>query len=174
MAISEAMRRLLGLRVLEEEQRKLALESALGEMHGLEHALNAMRTRRHSGRELLQAATQSADVTDRIAGLIECESAERNAVLIEIRLAEARRRAAELRDGYLSKRVERRQAEAVIREAEALETLEAARRDQQTMDDRFTARRHAGKHLRHNGEKYEMKKHKENGPVPEEELRPKL
>ena len=41
MAISRALRRLLRIRNLEEEQSRLAVESALVELRRLEHALRA-------------------------------------------------------------------------------------------------------------------------------------
>jgi len=41
MAVSRALRRLLRIRELEEEQNRLALESALGELNRLEYALEA-------------------------------------------------------------------------------------------------------------------------------------
>jgi hypothetical protein len=171
MAISEALRRLLGLRTLEEEQHKLALESALGELHRLKSALAATRMRERSGRLQLAAAARSQDVSDRIAGLVECESARRNAQILEIYLKEAARRAAELRGNYLTKRIERRQVETVIHEAEALETVLAVRHDQQRMDDWFTARLHAAKTQHLNSEDREMKSLKEIGSVPERQLR---
>jgi hypothetical protein len=41
MAVSRALRRLLRIRDLEEEQRRVALESALVELHRLQHSLEA-------------------------------------------------------------------------------------------------------------------------------------
>jgi hypothetical protein len=41
MAVSNALRRLLKIRAIEEEQSRLALESALGELNRLEVALAA-------------------------------------------------------------------------------------------------------------------------------------
>jgi hypothetical protein len=172
--VSEAIQRLLNLRALEEEQHKLALESALGELRRIENALHVTRMRERSGKEHLAAAAQSHDFTDRIAGLIECESAHRNAHILEIRLTEKDREAAELRLRYLYKRTERRQVETIIREAETVGAVEGVRRDQQRMDDWFSTRRHAAKTHRPVAEKPEMKSHKESGAVPEEELRSKL
>jgi len=47
-----------------------------------------------------------------------------------------------MREEYLASRVERRQAETLIQEAEARDTLDADRRSQQGLDDWFRNRRH--------------------------------
>ena len=56
MAASRALRRLLRIRELQEEQSRLALESALGELHRLEHALASTFVRERRGRSLVQAS----------------------------------------------------------------------------------------------------------------------
>ena len=50
MAVPRALRRLLHIRSLEEEQRWLALESAIGELKRLERALAATAERDRRGR----------------------------------------------------------------------------------------------------------------------------
>ena len=45
------------------------------------------------------------------------------------------------RQAFLGKRIERRQAETLIEEAEALESVEAGRRAQRDLDDWFLSRR---------------------------------
>src|SRR5271157_295073 len=76
MAVSRALRRLLRIRELEEEQSRLALESALGELHRLEHALEAAVQRERRGRSLIQASAQTGELPDRLAGLEETRSAK--------------------------------------------------------------------------------------------------
>jgi phage I-like protein len=174
MPVSAAIRRLLHLRAMEEEQRRLTLESAVVEVHRVEHALHTTRTRQCSARQLLAEAAHSPDPADRISGLIELESAQRGAQVLEIRLDEARRRAADARHAYLSKRTEKRQVEALIREAEALHALQSTRREQQRVDDWFSARRHSLQGRRQDAAKHDIKNCKETGSVPEEELRSKL
>lgn len=174
MAISDALRRLLAVRALEEEQHKRALDSAVGELRRVENALEGTRLRERCGREHVTRAVFSEDAAERIAGLVQAESAKRNVELLRAWIQEAGERAAVLREGYLAKRVERLQVESVIREAEAREAAEGARREQQSLDDGFAARRHAGSAHRQNAEKIDMKSCKESGPIPEEELRSKM
>jgi hypothetical protein len=49
---------------------------------------------------------------------------------------------ATLREEFLAKRVERRQAETLIKETEARDAIEAGRRSQQNLDDWFGNRMH--------------------------------
>lgn len=174
MPVSEAMRRLLHLRALEEEQLKLALECSLGELHRLEQALAATRMRESAGRRAFGWAAQSEDAADRVAGLVAWESAQRQARRLESLVSEAGRHAAELREVYLAKRTERRQVETVIHESEGLEAADDARREQRSTDDWFGNRRSANAARRRNSQEREMKGHKESGSIPEEELRFKL
>jgi flagellar biosynthesis chaperone FliJ len=180
VAVYHALRRLLEVRGLEEEQHRLALESALGEVHRLEIALRTARSRERAGRQRIALSAHSGEAADRIAGIVDLETGRRGAVLLARRLADAEARAAELRAEYLAKRVERRQVETVIQEAKALESLQGGRRDQQRLDDWFAARRHG--RLResdlHSGDKargrqhsdkHEMKKDQESPSIPEEE-----
>jgi hypothetical protein len=54
----------------------------------------------------------------------------------------AKREAADLREVFLAKRVERRQAETLLREAESRQALEADRRTQHSLDDWYLSRLH--------------------------------
>jgi hypothetical protein len=142
MAVSRAMRRLLRVLTLEEEQRQTALESALGELKRLERALEATVQYDRSGRRLVAASAQSGELADRLAGLVETAAAKRKAASLAPRIKRSEQEAAALRDLYLAKRVERRQAETLIHEAEAREAVEAGRRTQQALDDWHLNRLH--------------------------------
>ncbi len=142
MAVSRAMRRLLRIRDLEEEQARLALESGLAELRRLEHALAATADRDRSGRRLVAESVRTAELTDRLAGLEETRAAHRLAGLLEPRIADAGQDVAHLREQYLASRVERCQAETLIQEAEARDALEGDRRSQQALDDWFRNRMH--------------------------------
>jgi len=61
MAVSRALRRLLRIRDLQEEQSRLVLESALGELHRLENAMTATFVRDRQGRSLVQASARTAN-----------------------------------------------------------------------------------------------------------------
>jgi flagellar biosynthesis chaperone FliJ len=140
MAVSRALRRLLRIRELEEEQSRLALESALGELHRLEHALAATFERGRRGRNLVQSSIQTGQLTDRLAGFEETRSAGFHAAALEPRIDGMGVEVTDRRQEFLSKRVERRQAETLIAETEAQEAIEDGRRDQQALDDWYSSR----------------------------------
>lgn len=156
MAVSRALRRLLQVLDLEEEQRKLALESALGELRRLQDALVSAGNRDRRGRHLVRASTAPSDppgrirgaiynqvhdqMIDRIAGLAETRAAMRCVAALKPRIAEAEDNVADLREEFLAKRIERRQAETLIEQAEARDAVEAARRGQQSLDDWYLNR----------------------------------
>jgi flagellar biosynthesis chaperone FliJ len=140
MAVSRALRRLLRIRDLEEEQARLALESALGELHALEHALAAAFERDRMGRRLVDSSARTGELPDRAAGLEETRTAGRFSHALAPRIAEAEQQVFALREAYLAKRVERRQAGTLIEEAEARDALAAGRRSQQALDDWFRNR----------------------------------
>jgi hypothetical protein len=144
MAVSRALRRLLLIRDLEEEQRRLALEAAVGERNRLEDALAATAERARRGRRLVQASAQSGQLPDRLAGVEETRAASRHAKALEPRIEAIGEEVAARREEFLLKRVERRQAETLIRETEAREVIEAGRRGQQALDDWFSSRFYRG------------------------------
>jgi flagellar biosynthesis chaperone FliJ len=135
MAVSRALRRLLRIRNLEEEQSRLVLESALGELGRLEHALTATSVRGRRGRRLVEESARTGQLPDRLAGLEETRSAIRHAGALGPRIEAAGDDVTALRREFMAKRVERRQAETLIRETEAEEAIVASRRGQQALDD---------------------------------------
>jgi flagellar biosynthesis chaperone FliJ len=136
------MRRLLRIRELEEEQSRLALESAMGDVHRLEHARVAGIERDRRGRQLVHASIRSGEFRDRLAGLEESRAADRIELVLAPRIADAEQEVSSAREDYLSSRVERRQAETLIEEAEARETADRERRSQQALDDWYRNRLH--------------------------------
>lgn len=142
MAVSRALRRLLHMRDIEEEQSRLALDSALGELYRLQRALEATADRDRSGRRLVGISARTGELTDRLAGLEESCAAGRDAAALTRRIAESELDVAALRQEFLAHRVERRQAETLIREAEAQEAIEAGRRSQQAIDGWYGNRLH--------------------------------
>ena len=142
MAVSRALRRLLRIRDIEEEQCRLAVESASATLHRLQHALEATVERGRRGRRLIEASVHSGELPDRLAGLEEIQAAGRHGVALTPRIADAELDVAALREEFLAKRVERRQAETLIKETEARDTIEAGRRSQQNLDDWFGNRMH--------------------------------
>jgi hypothetical protein len=140
VAVSRALRRLLRIRGLQEEQSRLALESALGELHRLEHALVATFERGRRGRSLVQSSIQTGELMDRLAGFEETRSAELHAAALEPRIDAMGAEVTERREEYLLKRVERRQAETLIQETEARDAIVDGRRGQQTLDAWYSSR----------------------------------
>lgn len=140
MAASRALRRLLRIRSLQEEQSRLALESSLGELHRLEHALTATVERERRGRSLIQVSAQTGELADRLAGLEETRSASLHAATLGLRIDRMGEEVTDRREEFLLKRVERRQAETLIQETEAREAIEDGRRGQQTLDDWYSSR----------------------------------
>jgi len=143
--VSGALRRLLGVRNLEEEQHRASLESALAELHALEHALALARARERGGRARVSFSASDPDPAGRIAALVESSSAARHAAALAYRISAAEQEADRLRRQFLLKRLERRQAETLIREEEARDTVQAERRAQQHADDWFSSRAERGK-----------------------------
>jgi hypothetical protein len=142
VAVSQALRRLLRVRNLEEEHRKLELESALDDLNRLETALATNVERESSGRRLVHQSAHTGDAQERLSGIEEGRTAKRYAGVLNPRIAAKRSEVATLRQEYLEKRVERRQAESLIEAHEAEETEVNERRGQQMLDDWYGARQH--------------------------------
>jgi phage protein D len=142
LAVSRALRRLLRIRDLEEEQARLALESAAADLRRLEQARTGASERNRRGRLLVQSSAGTGELPDRLAGLEESRAAVRVAQALAPRIARASDRAEALREEFLAARVERRQAETLIEEAEARDALDAERRAQMALDDWFRNRQH--------------------------------
>jgi aspartokinase len=171
MAVSRALRRLLGILELEEEQSRLTLESSIGELRRLEQLLMLACKRERAGRALVVVSARTGELPDRLAGLEESRSAQRSTMLLEPRILDARSQVTDLRQAYLAKRVERRQAETLIQEIESRDAVTAARRGQQALDDWFLTRSHAAKsRTAHEREKSSGKSAEHHQPNLEETL----
>jgi len=142
VAVSRALRRLLRVLEIEEEQSRAALESALSDLRRLEQALAAAAERDRGGRRLVAASAYTGQLPDRLAGLEETRAATRHATSLVPCIADAKRGLEAVREDFLAKRVERRQAETLIREAEARDAVETTRRAQQALDDWYRNRPH--------------------------------
>jgi hypothetical protein len=69
-------------------------------------------------------------------------AAGRRATALTPKIENAELEVTALRDEFLAKRVERRQAETLLKETEDRDAIEAGRRSQQSLDDWFGNRRH--------------------------------
>jgi hypothetical protein len=131
------MRRLLRVLEIEEDQSRAALARALADLKRLQTAMAATAERDRAGRRLVAASASTGELADRLAGLEETRAALRHAAALTPRIAEARLATGARQQEFLSKRIERRQAETLIQRAEADEAIEAGRRAQQGLDDWF-------------------------------------
>lgn len=141
MGVSRAMRRLLQVLEIQEEECRAAMESARAELKLLEQALMRSVERERSGRRLVAASAATGEITDRIAGIEETHLAKRIAAALAPRIAESESAVNARQREFLGKRIERRQTETIIEEAEAVESVEAERRAQRDLDDWFRSRR---------------------------------
>jgi hypothetical protein len=142
VAVSRALRRLLRIRDIEEEQCRLEVESAQGDLGKLKDAMGVAVHRSGGGRRLVHDSARSGELPDRLAGLEETRAADRRRVALAPRIVDAEQDVVLLREEYLAKRIERRQAETLIEGAEAQEVVESERRGQQGLDDWYRNRMH--------------------------------
>lgn len=140
MTVSRSLRRLLGVLELEEQQARTALEMAAGELRTLEARLAFMLERERGGRRLVGMSAASGNLSDRLAGLEDARFARSAAAFLKVRAAAAERQATERRSEFMAKRIERRQAETLVRESKARERVEAERIAQRSLDDWFLNR----------------------------------
>lgn len=135
MPASRSLLRLLKIRALEEEQRRLALDSAVAELQRWEAARQASLKSARNGRELMARHVASPDPMDRVAALVHTASAERRGAILTEKINIARAMVEARREEYLAKRVERRQAETLIDESEKRDAADRTRKGQQALDD---------------------------------------
>jgi flagellar biosynthesis chaperone FliJ len=142
VAVARALRRLLRVLHLEEEETRRQLESALGDLRRLEHSLEAASARDRGGRNLVHVSAQNGELADRIAGMEESLAAARRTAALTPWIRDAEQEVSARREIFLAKRIERRQAETLVEEAEARAALQAARRAQSSLDEWHLNRRH--------------------------------
>lgn len=140
MPISSAVRRLLRIRELREEQSRSDLENALHEMQQLRSALDAARSEAARSRAAIRESLRCEKPVHRIAGLAEEEIAHRHAAALADQAQTAEERAAEQRELFLARRIERRQVESLVHHGLDEEAREDARRNQSSLDEWFRFR----------------------------------
>jgi flagellar export protein FliJ len=148
MAVSRALRRLLSVLEIQEEQSRSALESAVADLRHLEAALNATVDRERRGRRLVTLSADTGELVDRLTGIEEMLAASRHAVALKPKIALTERSVDACRNEFLGKRIERRQAETLIDKTEAEDAIGAGRRAQREVDDRFLSQTHRAGDMR--------------------------
>jgi flagellar biosynthesis chaperone FliJ len=145
MAVPKPLERLLRIRDLQEEQHRLALESAAAQLRELEAARHAAGEMERAGRALVGASVKTGELADRQGGLVQAAAASRRGVVLAQHIARAEAVTKRLHESFLEKRVERRQAETLVNESEARSVLESNRRSQRALDDWHGSRKHGEK-----------------------------
>jgi flagellar biosynthesis chaperone FliJ len=145
MAVSKTLERLLHIRDLQEEQHRLALESAAAQLRALEAAKDSAGAAERDGRALVRASVQTGMLADRQGGLVQASAAGRGVELLTKHIARAEAETKRLRETFLEKRVERRQAETLVNESDARSDVESNRRSQRALDDWHGSRKHGEK-----------------------------
>ncbi len=140
MAVARALRRLLRVLELEEEQRKNALEAAVGELRRIEQAQAATVEREHRGRALVLSSFRSGEIADRIAGTEETRSALHLGEYLVARRTSAEAIVSERRAELVAKRIERKQTETLVEEAARREAQEQAHRAQSSLDEWYLSK----------------------------------
>ena len=140
MPVSRAMRRLLDVLEIEERECRAAMEAARAELELVRQALHGGKERERGGRRLIASSATTGEVADRIAGLEETQTARRIVTALTPRIAEAEAAVNARRQEFLDKRVQRRQTETLIEEAETRRKAETGRRTQRDLDDWFLGR----------------------------------
>ena len=145
MAVSKSVRRLLRVLDLEEESRRRELESAQAEQARLDVALTSATQRERDGRVLFADGVRREDADNRWMGLKEVDAGRRCGAVLQQSIQQSMHAVEALRTALLEKRVERKQAEALVKAAEARESVEEDRRTQQSLDTWYLMRQPCGK-----------------------------
>jgi flagellar biosynthesis chaperone FliJ len=140
MAISKPLRRLLHVLTLEEELQRRELESAQAELAKFNLALRAVGEQVREGRLLITAGVRGEDLRDRLAGQSEVRAGMRRGAVLQQHIQQSTQVVETLRTAFLEKRVERKQAETLVRAKEAREAVEENRRTQQSLDTWYLMR----------------------------------
>ena len=138
MGVAKALERLLRIRGLEEEQRRLTLDAAQARLQSLERARDAAVEMGRRARSWI--AERPGELVDRVAGRVEADAARAHVRVLEPRIAAAEIETVQRRREFLDKRVERRQAATLAEEAAARNELEMERRSQRNTDEWFLGR----------------------------------
>lgn len=141
MAVSKALLRLLRLRGMEEDRRRMALEAGLHRLRSLENAKDAASARDRRGRELMRTSAASGQLADRVSALAETAAGRRQVEALAPLIAASEAEGLRLRQEFAEKRTERRQAETLVDETLELDLAESERRSQQALDDWYGSRR---------------------------------
>jgi hypothetical protein len=137
------LRRLCELRQLEEQNRAALLEEAKKNLQQLDDALVESGERQKSGRALMKESLGTGDLESRVAAIEEIAFAKRKTNVLISRRHSLEEQVRQTREQFFSKRKERQQTEALLRDALDEEATIAERGSQSALDEwhRTTHRR---------------------------------
>ena len=135
MKRTSQLRRLCALRGLEEQHRALLLARAKQRLQEIDQALTQSGEQRQDGKALIRDSVRRMNVEDRAAGLEEIDAATRKTSALMVSKNRVEDLVRQSRDNFLSKRLERRQAEAVLELLLDEEARNAERRSQSELDE---------------------------------------
>lgn len=134
------LQRLLRVRKLEEQQSRAELESVVGNRDEIGREIAEAKGRQSAEWHRLISAADEEDRSGRAVATIAMEMARMQQMRAEPRLKEMEAEVARTREELLTRRVRRRQVEAVLEE-ELRETQKTSeRKAQQTLDDWYGRR----------------------------------
>ena len=129
------LRRLCGLRRLEEQHGASLVEESKQTLQRIDMALEQSGEQRAAGQALIRESVARGNAEDRLAGFEEIENAKRMAKVLRKAKESAEEHLRKSRDRFLAKRTERRQAEAILDVSIQEETRSAERRGQSELDE---------------------------------------
>jgi flagellar biosynthesis chaperone FliJ len=138
--VSKSVRQLLRVLDLEEELSRREFGSAQAELAQFEAALRAAGEREREGRSMFTTGVQEGNLRARLAGQAEVDAASYHGATLREHIRISAPVVDELRTAFLEKRVERKQAETLVKAAEARESIEEDRRTQQSLDSWYLMR----------------------------------
>jgi hypothetical protein len=141
VAVSRGLRRLYELRQIEELQKASLFELAVAELDQLKNALEVAHIREGNGRALVERSVMTGETQDRLFGVEEIAAAVRISAVLESRLRSAAEKVQRIRNEFLNKRLEKRQAGTLLESALEREAGLAQRKMQLALDEWTRLRR---------------------------------
>jgi hypothetical protein len=141
VAVSRGLRRLYELRQIEELQKASLFELAVAELDQLKNALEVAHIRKGNGRALVERSVMTGETQDRLFGVEEIAAAVRISAVLESRLRSAAEKVQRIRNEFLNKRLEKRQAGTLLESALEREAGLAQRKMQLALDEWTRLRR---------------------------------
>lgn len=129
--------RLHSIRIVEEQEKRTAMDLAMSNLGRLREAAAANDARTRQARLLISRSINNGDLEERHAGQQELMLASRTAKNIADLIEAADQALLGLREQYLAKRVERRQVEALLKAEREKLQREETRRAQFQLDEWF-------------------------------------